>query len=348
MRKSLIVGLFFLLCLASRAFADGIHPAYLEIEEQENSNLAVVWKIPLYKGKPIQIKPIFPPGFKLASPRIHMKTGNAIVNRWVMAPDKIRLAGQKLCIEGLAATMTDVLVRVKLKDGFVHRVVLRPTETSTLVPHGESESTNGKKGFLELVLRTIDRMRYAILLAVSFALSLLPKARERGILLCTTALLAGALCGHSIHWISIPENFVSKDFSSKEDGSRILHGLLLNTYRAFVHREEDAIYDRLAKSVTGDLLSDVYLQNSRTMRIEEANGQTMIIDRLDIKSIDSIKPLEDGGFSILTNWDVYGSVRHWKHIHNRCNAYKAWVSIVPTKTYWKIFSIQLINEKRII
>ena len=84
------------------------------------------------------------------------------------------------------------------------------------------------------------------------------------------------------------------------------------------------------------------------MRIDEANGQTMIVDRLDIKSIDSVKPLKDGEFSILTSWDVYGSVRHWRHVHDRCNTYKAWVNIVPTETYWKICNIQLIEEERII
>jgi hypothetical protein len=343
-KQSLIVGLF--LCLASQAFADGIHPAYLEIEERENGNLTILWKVPLYKGKPVEIKPVFPPGFKLASPRTYMKTGSAIVGRWVIS--KLRIEGQKLSIDGLSATMTDVLVRIKLKSGRIHRVVLRPTETSTVVPMGTSESINNEKGFLNLVLSIIDRMRYAILLAVAFALSLLHRARERGILLCTTALLIGALCGHSINWISIPEKLISEGLQSKEDSSRILHGLLLNTYRAFIHQEEEAIYDRLAKSVSGDLLSDVYLQNSRAMRIDEASGQTMIVDRLDIKSIDSVKTLKDGEFSILTSWDVYGSVRHWKHVHDRCNTYKAWVSIMPTKTYWKIFDIQLIEEERII
>ncbi len=346
MRKS--IGLFFFLCMVSQAFADGIHTAYLEIEERENSNLAVLWKVPFYKGKPMQIKPVFPSGFKLASPRTSMKIGNALVNRWVMAPYNSRLAGQKLSIDGLTATITDVLVRVKLKDGFIHRVVLRPTETSMVVPMGVNKSTNNEKGFLKLVLSIIDRMRYAVLFFVAFALSLLPKARERGILLCTTALLAGALCGHSINFMPIHEKFTFKRTPSDEAGSRILHGLLLNTYRAFIHREEEAIYDRLAKSVAGELLSDVYLQNSRAMRIDEANGQTMIVDRLDIKSIDSVKSLKDGEFSILTSWDVYGSVRHWRHVHDRCNTYKAWVNIVPTETYWKICNIQLIEEERII
>ncbi len=349
-KKRLIISFFWglTLCLTSRALADGIHPAYLEIEEQENGRLKVVWKIPFYKGKPLPIQPLFPPGFKLASPRTVMETGNAVIARWAMAPDNQKLAGQELSIDGLPATMTDVLVRVKLADGRIHRVVLRPTEPSTVVPKGGNEATGDKKSFLWLALDIIDRMRYAILLAAAFVLSLLPKAKERGILLCTAALMVGALCGHSINWVPIPANLSFRKTLSNEDGSRILQGLLLNTYRSFVYQEEEAIYDRLARTVAGDLLADVYLQNRNAMQLADENGQTMIVDRLDIRKIDSVKETEAGGFSILASWDVYGSIRHWRHVHDRCNSYKAWVSIVPTKTYWKIFNIQLIDEERII
>ena len=39
--------------------------------------------------------------------------------------------------------------------------------------------------------------------------------------------------------------------------------LLTNVYRSFDLREEEAIYDRLAVSVTGDQLADVYLEHRR-------------------------------------------------------------------------------------
>jgi hypothetical protein len=115
------------------------------------------------------------------------------------------------------------------------------------------------------------------------------------------------------------------------ESKRILRGLMLNTYRAFMLDKDEEIYDVLARSVAGEFLSEVYLQNREAMRIYETGGTMTLIDRLDIKSIESMKRLKSGAIAIVANWDVYGSVRHRKHIHFRCNTYKAEVTIVPTE-----------------
>lgn len=52
--------------------------------------------------------------------------------------------------------------------------------------------------------------------------------------------------------------------------------------------------------------------------------------------------------AIVANWDVYGSVRHWNHIHFRCNTYKAELTIVPSDQYWKLSNLQLLDEERVI
>ncbi len=82
--------------------------------------------------------------------------------------------------------------------------------------------------------------------------------------------------------------------------------------------------------------------------MDATEGALSIVDRLDIKSIESMKRLKDGAIAIVANWDVYGSVRHWKHIHFRCNTYKAEVTIVPTENYWKLTNVQLLDEQRVI
>jgi hypothetical protein len=123
---------------------------------------------------------------------------------------------------------------------------------------------------------------------------------------------------------------------------------MLNTYRAFMLDKDGEIYDVLARSVAGEFLSEVYLQNREAMRIEATEGAVSIIDRLDVKSIDSMKRLKNGAIAIVASWDVYGSVRHWNHIHFRCNTYKAELAIVPTKNYWKLTSVQLLDEERVI
>ncbi len=112
--------------------------------------------------------------------------------------------------------------------------------------------------------------------------------------------------------------------------------------------EEEAIYDPLARSVTGDLLAEVCLQNRNLVRIDEADGATGNIDRRDIKSIESVERARKGGVAVVASWDVYGSVRHWGHVHHRWNAYKAQVAIVPTQHDWKIAPVQLLEVERIM
>ena len=57
----------------------------------------------------------------------------------------------------------------------------------------------------------------------------------------------------------------------KERTSIILNELVLNIYRTFDRRKEDDVYDRLAISVTGYQLTDVYL-NRQAMALENSRG----------------------------------------------------------------------------
>ena len=90
------------------------------------------------------------------------------------------------------------------------------------------------------------------------------------------------------------------------------------------------------------------MQNRENMRMSDSDGTMAIIHQLDIKSIDSMTQKKDGSISIVTNWDVYGSVHHQKHVHYRCNTYKANVIIRPTENYWKLVEIQLLDEQRVL
>jgi len=59
---------------------------------------------------------------------------------------------------------------------------------------------------------------------------------------------------------------------SERQARRILAGLLPNIYRALEFRSEELIYDRLAISVTGETLSEVYLEQRRALEMEERGG----------------------------------------------------------------------------
>jgi hypothetical protein len=335
-----------LICAASPARSHNVHPGFLEVIELESGQLDVTWKVPLYKGERLDIDPLFPDGFRAVSERSVTAAAASLVERWKVVPGDGGMAGSELRIKGLEATMTDVLVRISLADGRVHRVVLRPNEPSTTVP--ESSSLDRSDGFFTTGLAALDTLRLPALLFLAFALALLPASRRRGIPLCAAALLAGSVAGYALPAISGAARAAAPTGLSEEEGSRILHGLLLNTYRSFSNEKEEAAYDQLARSVVGDLLEEVYLQNRDSMTMDEAEGARTVIDRLDVKSIESMEKVGDGQIAVAAKWDVFGSVRHWGHEHYRCNTYRAELTLVPAGDYWKLMRVQILDEERVL
>jgi hypothetical protein len=346
-KEKLILVLFIMLQLffTSSVFGDGVSPAYLEITEQENGRVEVTWKVPIVNGALVAIEPVFGDDYKQVSPRSRLETKNAVIRRWDLGGEGVDLAGKEISIKDLDSTVTEVLVRVQLRDGSVHRLVLRPSEASMVVPSAEEMS--GME-VIKGVLGKIDEMRFLVLCSIGAVLSCFGKMRNRGFVLCISSLLVGALFGHALGSIAGEEKFFNGGIPSNEENVRILHGLLLNTYRSSIYDDEEVVYDQLARSVTGDLLSTVYLQNRDALNIDEAEGARSIVDRVDVRSVESTQVMEDGAFSVLADWDVYGSVRHWEHTHYRCNSYRAKLTIVPDEDYWKISNIEIIEEERVI
>jgi len=343
---SVIVGCLWCWLAGESAVADNIRPASLEMEESGSAAIRVVWKVPLYQSIPDRFMPTFPQDCRMTSPKKRLTTGNAIIEMWNMACEQ-GLAGARISIEGLEQTVTEALVRARLADGSVHRQVLRPTQPEATIPDPASER-KGKTTVLDLTLKLGDRWRYFLLLPAAWLISMRPRARRRGILLCAVALAAGALCGHALGRSPLQEKIFRQDVLSGAEARRVLQGLMLNTYRAFMLDTDEEIYDYLARSVSGQFLNEVYLQNREAMKMDETAGSSTLVDRLDIKKIESMERLEDGAIAMVASWDVYGSVSHSGHVHYRCNAYTAELTMVPTEDYWKLTSFQLLDEERVI
>ena len=343
----MIWGILFGAVLPDVALADNIRPVYLEIEEQSSGNLHVVWKVPLGQDIPQSLRPTFPDHFRIIPPQRRVKTNDAIVETWDMIIGNKGLAGAQIRLDGLKQTTTDALVRIRLSDGSIHRVVLRPTDTSITVPD-RNKPTYAQENLAGSFTELIHKWRYVILFSAAFLLSLFPNARRRGIILCTVALVAGTLCGHAFSRLPLEKNGFHQNIPNEAAAAKILQGLMLNTYRAFMLQDDEDIYDVLSRSVSGDFLSDVYLQNRESMRMDNFEGAMAIIQQLDIKSIESMKRKKDGRIGMVANWDVYGSVHHQKHVHYRCNTYKAEVVIEPIDNYWKLVKIQLLDEQRVL
>ncbi len=140
---------------------------------------------------------------------------------------------------------------------------------------------------------------------------------------------------------------VSEWKPSEERSSDILEGLLTNMYRSFDVRDEDQVYDRLAKSVTGEQLSEIYLQNRRALELENRGGTRAHVDDVQVLEVDQVTRKKNG-FEVEALWTVSGSVSHFGHTHYRRNQYHAGVLLVQDKGTWKVKEIEVLDEVRLL
>jgi hypothetical protein len=133
---------------------------------------------------------------------------------------------------------------------------------------------------------------------------------------------------------------------SERQARRVLAGLLPNIYRALEFREEGLIYDRLAVSVTGETLTDVYLEQRQALEMEERGGAQARVESVEVLEAGEIESTE-AGFSVRAVWTVGGMVTHFGHRHFRQNRYDARIGIVPETDTWKIQSIEVLEQERV-
>jgi len=127
---------------------------------------------------------------------------------------------------------------------------------------------------------------------------------------------------------------------------RLLAGLLPNVYRALEFRDEGRIYDRLAITVTGDTLTDIYLEQRRALELEERGGAVARVEAVEVTDVHGIEPQADG-FAVSATWVVGGMVTHFGHRHFRQNRYNARVGIAAVDGTWKIRTIEVLEQERV-
>jgi hypothetical protein len=123
-------------------------------------------------------------------------------------------------------------------------------------------------------------------------------------------------------------------------------GLLHNVYRAFDYRGEEQIYDVLAKSVTGNLLNDVYLETSNGLELANQGGAQVKVKNIEMLETRQVGENDDG-LLVEARWNVAGSVGHWGHIHQRTNAYHARLTLRDIDGAWKLTSLDILEEERL-
>ena len=133
-----------------------------------------------------------------------------------------------------------------------------------------------------------------------------------------------------------------------EQSSALVETLLKNVYRAFDFREEDDVYDKLALTVSGDLLADIYLQSRQSFAVQQAGGAQAKVQEVAIQEANATRRGDGGlGYDVRAKWTAMGTVGHWGHTHIRQNLYDAVLTIEAVDGSWKIKGMEVLEESRI-
>lgn len=104
----------------------------------------------------------------------------------------------------------------------------------------------------------------------------------------------------------------------------LLPSMLHNAYRGFQLRDEGAVYDRLARSLDGQLLEETYLQQRRSLlRHSQGIGGLGNVDRVEVEHLQLMPTDTPATAELEAEWVAHGSVSHWGHSHPRHNRYRA-------------------------
>jgi hypothetical protein len=161
-------------------------------------------------------------------------------------------------------------------------------------------------------------------------------------------LVVGSLLLYPHFKVSLGRPAVMGVQLSDEQAATVLSSLLKNVYRAFDFREENDVYDKLAISVDGELLSEIYLQNRKSLVVQRAGGAQAKVKEIEILDARVESPnRKSSELSLKSKWTVFGTVGHWGHIHGRKNLYDALITVGIVDGAWKIIGLELLEEKRI-
>ncbi len=115
------------------ASAHEVRPGYLELTEREGGQFDVLWRVPLYRGAPLFIRPILPASTSPETPIASSAANGAEIKRWRVSIDG-SLRGETIQIQNLESTVTDVLVRIQFADGGSETLRLTPDAATTTIP----------------------------------------------------------------------------------------------------------------------------------------------------------------------------------------------------------------------
>jgi hydrogenase/urease accessory protein HupE len=126
--RSLLIGVAVLVLLPlSGAWAHETRPAYLEIDETAPGRYDVLWRTPVLSGMRLPVELGFAEGTRnVTAPAVRELSDSLLERRVIEVPGG--LPGKRIEFAGLQDTITDVLVRVQLRDGALSTTLVHPSQ----------------------------------------------------------------------------------------------------------------------------------------------------------------------------------------------------------------------------
>jgi hydrogenase/urease accessory protein HupE len=190
LRALLLGGLVLMLAQAPGAWAHESRPAFLEITETAPGRYDILWRTPVLSGMRLPVVLRLPEEMRNVTEPTVRELPDSLVERRVIEAEGRGLAGKRIEFVGLPATITDVLVRVHLRD--------RDRTTTLVHPSRPWIEIASARGPLTVALGYLTAGIHHILLGADhllFVLGLLLVVKDRWMLVKTISAFTAA---HSI------------------------------------------------------------------------------------------------------------------------------------------------------
>ena len=141
--------------------AHEIRPGYLEISDDNNHNVHVLWKQPIMGEVAIRLVPHLSSGWLDQGQTTFSNTDAYLIREWTIPNSGVALTGQTVTIEGLDRTMTDVLLHITFADGGTLTKMLRPLEPSFRITRETKESVD-RLGYFRLGVEHVNAKHFNV------------------------------------------------------------------------------------------------------------------------------------------------------------------------------------------
>jgi hypothetical protein len=159
-------------------------------------------------------------------------------------------------------------------------------------------------------------------------------------------MAAGAITAGWAGWV----RFVGAPASvrlSESETLAIFRPLHENIYRAFDFTRDTDVFDALARSIDGPLLSTLHEQVYRSLVMQEEGGAVSRVRRLELNEARVLPDSPPDRVRVDATWIVEGVVYHWGHSHERRNEHRATFGLAPRPQGWRIVEASMTAQRRI-